>query len=182
MDQRTDLEARREDVLDRIVDICLSAGPVAEQTDKYFTNTSRIVRAKGDSEVTFAEFMRRRVVAALEPTIRIIKRLAPGTRIKRFFNEGDLVPSEMKMLEITGSMADLSEIETLVNRQILLYARGALTTELAEAIAERLQILHAYLPARPDLGPMRCLDHASLGAAFTAMLKQQSTWHRTRRG
>ena len=114
MDQRTDLEARREDVLDRIVDICLSAGPVAEQTDKYFTNTSRIVRAKSDSEVTFAVFMRRRVVAALEPTIRIIKRLAPGTRIKRFFNEGDLVPSEMKMLEITGSMADLSEIETLL--------------------------------------------------------------------
>jgi nicotinate phosphoribosyltransferase len=114
MDQRTDLSARREDVLDRIVDICLSAGPIAAQTDKYFTNTSRIVRAQGDSEVTFAVFMRRRVVAALEPTIRIINRLAPGTRIKRFFNEGDLVPSEMKMLEITGSMADLSEIETLL--------------------------------------------------------------------
>jgi nicotinate phosphoribosyltransferase len=114
MDQRTDLSARREDVLDRIVDICLSAGPIAAQTDKYFTNTSRIVRAQGDSEVTFAVFMRRRVVAALEPTIRIINRFAPGTRIKRFFNEGDLVPSEMKMLEITGSMADLSEIETLL--------------------------------------------------------------------
>ncbi|MGE3831910.1 MAG: hypothetical protein AB7F76_13020, partial [Parvibaculaceae bacterium] len=114
MDQRTDLNARRDDVLDRIVDICLSAGPIAAQTDKYFTNTSRIVRAHGDSEVTFAVFMRRRVVAALEPTIRIINRLAPGTRIKRFFNEGDLVPSEMKMLEITGSMADLSEIETLL--------------------------------------------------------------------
>jgi nicotinate phosphoribosyltransferase len=114
MDQRTDLNARREDVLDRIVDICLSAGPIAAQTDKYFTNTSRIVRAQGDSEVTFAVFMRRRVVAALEPTIRIINRLAPGTKIKRFFNEGDLVPSEKKMLEITGSMADLSEIETLL--------------------------------------------------------------------
>ena len=72
------------------------------------------MKEHGDAEVTFAVFMRRRVVAALEPTIRIINRLAPGTRIKRFFNEGDLVPSEMKMLEITGSMAKLSEIETLM--------------------------------------------------------------------
>jgi nicotinate phosphoribosyltransferase len=114
MDQRTPLMARRDEVLDRIVDICLSAGPIDAQTDKYFTNTSRIVKANGDAEVTFAVFMRRRVVAALEPTIRIINRLAPGTKVKRFFNEGDLVPSEMKMMEITGSMAKLSEIETLL--------------------------------------------------------------------
>jgi nicotinate phosphoribosyltransferase len=114
MDQRTSLSARRDEVLDRIVDICLSAGSIGAQTDKYFTNTSRIVKANGDSEVTFAVFMRRRVVAALEPTIRLISRLAPGTRVKRFFNEGDLVPSEMKMMEITGSMAKLSEIETLL--------------------------------------------------------------------
>jgi nicotinate phosphoribosyltransferase len=114
MDQRTPLMARRDEVLDRIVDICLSAGPIDAQTDKYFTNTSRIVKANRDAEVTFAVFMRRRVVAALEPTIRIINRLAPGTRVKRFFNEGDLVPSEMKMMEITGSMAKLSEIETLL--------------------------------------------------------------------
>jgi nicotinate phosphoribosyltransferase len=114
MDQRTSLAARRDEVLDRIVDICLSAGPIDAQTDKYFTNTSRIVKAHGDAEVTFAVFMRRRVVAALEPTIRLIDRLAPGTKVNRFFNEGDLVPSEMKMLEITGSMAKLSEIETLL--------------------------------------------------------------------
>jgi nicotinate phosphoribosyltransferase len=114
MDQRTPLTAKRDEVLDRIVDICLSAGPIASQTDKYFTNTSRIVKANGDSEVTFAVFMRRRVVAALEPTIRLINRLVPGTQVKRFFNEGDLVPSEMKMMEITGSMAKLSEIETLL--------------------------------------------------------------------
>jgi nicotinate phosphoribosyltransferase len=114
MDQRTPLSAKRDEVLDRIVDILLSAGSIESQTDKYFTNTSRIVKAQGDSEVTFAVFMRRRVVAALEPTIRLINRLVPGAKVKRFFNEGDLVPSEMKMMEITGSMAKLSEIETLL--------------------------------------------------------------------
>ena len=101
-------------ILDRLVDIALAAGPLPAQTDKYFTNTARIVEANGDAEVTFAVFMRRRVVAALEPTIRMIEKLAPGTRVKRFFAEGDLVPSEKKMLEITGSMAKLSEVETLL--------------------------------------------------------------------
>jgi nicotinate phosphoribosyltransferase len=64
--------------------------------------------------VTFAVFMRRRVVAALEPTIRLIKRFVPDARIRRFYEEGDVVPSESKMMEITGSMAKLSEIETLM--------------------------------------------------------------------
>ena len=114
MDQITPLTAKRDAILDRIVDICLSAGPIETQTDKYFTNTARIVKANGDSEVTFAVFMRRRVVAALEPTIRVIRRLVPSARVKRFFNEGDLVPSEMKLMEVTGSMARLSEIETLL--------------------------------------------------------------------
>ena len=86
MDQRA--PHTRDAVLDKIVDICLAAGPVDQQTDKYFTNTSRIVAANGDMEVTYAVFMRRRVVAALEPTIRLIKRLAPGTLVKRFFEEG----------------------------------------------------------------------------------------------
>ena len=114
MDQRTPIAERREAVLDKIVEMCLAAGPISIQTDKYFTNTAKIVKEHGDVEVTFALFMRRRVVAALEPAIRIVERLAPGSRIKRFFNEGDLVPSEVKMMEITGSMAKLSEIETLV--------------------------------------------------------------------
>lgn len=43
----------------------------------------------------------------------------------------------------------------MVNRQILLYVRGALSPALAEEIAERLQRLHEHLPERPDLGPMR---------------------------
>ena len=100
--------------LDRLVDIALAAGPLSAQTDKYFTNTARIVAANGDQEVTFAVFMRRRVIAALEPTIRMIERLAPGSRVKRFFAEGDIVPSEKKIMEITGSMARLSEVETLL--------------------------------------------------------------------
>ena len=114
MDKRAPLIPGHEAILDRLVATALSAGSIASQTDKDFTNTSRIVAAHGDSQVTFAVFMRRRVVAALEPTIRLIRHFVPDVRIRRFYEEGDVVPSESKMLEITGSMARLSEVETLL--------------------------------------------------------------------
>lgn len=114
MDQRQPLIPGHEAILDRLIATALGAGPIASQTDKYFTNTSRIVGAHGDSTVTFAVFMRRRVVAALEPTIRLIRHFVPDVKIRRYYEEGDVVPSESKMLEITGSMARLSEVETLL--------------------------------------------------------------------
>ena len=117
-DNGTPLIPGHEAILDRLIGIALSAGPVHAQTDKYFTNTSRIVAAQGDSEVTFAVFMRRRVVAALEPTIRLIRHFVADAKIKRFYEEGDIVPSESKMLEVTGSMARLSEVETLLLQKI----------------------------------------------------------------
>ena len=118
MDKPVPLLQGYEAILDKLIDMAWAAGPLASQTDKYFTNTSRIVAAHGDVDVTFAVFMRRRVVAALEPTIRMIKRLVPTARVKRFYEEGDIVPSESKMLEITGSMAQLSEVETLLLQKI----------------------------------------------------------------
>ena len=117
-DSLTNFTAQAGATLDKLADIALAAGPIAAQTDKYFTNTSRIVAAHGDAEVTFAVFMRRRVVAALEPTIRLVKRFVPEAKIRRFYEEGDIVPSESKMLEITGSMAKLSEIETLLLQKV----------------------------------------------------------------
>jgi nicotinate phosphoribosyltransferase len=118
MDQRAPLIPGAEAILDRLIGLALCAGPVQGQTDKYFTNTARIVAANGDSRVTFAVFMRRRVVAALEPAIRLIRHFVPDVEIRRFFAEGDIVPSESKMLEITGSMKKLSEIETLMLQKI----------------------------------------------------------------
>ncbi|MCA3573811.1 MAG: hypothetical protein IOC86_07820 [Aestuariivirga sp.] len=118
MDQRAPLIPGHEEILDRLISLALHAGPIEGQTDKYFTNTSRIVAANGDSRVTFAVFMRRRVVAALEPAIRLIRHFVPDVEIKRFFGEGEIVPSESKMLEITGSMQKLSEIETLMLQKI----------------------------------------------------------------
>jgi nicotinate phosphoribosyltransferase len=105
-------------VLDRLIDLVTAAGPLAAQTDKYFTNTARIVDAAGDTEVTFAVFMRRRVVAALEPAIKLARALVPGVKIRRLVEEGEVVPSERKLMEITGSMKALSEVETVLLQKI----------------------------------------------------------------
>lgn len=112
------LEPSHAAILDRLIDLITAAGPISGQTDKYFTNTSRIVAAHGDCQVTLAVFMRRRVVAALEPAIRLVSHFVPDAKVKRFVAEGEVVPSEHKLMEITGSMKALSEIETLLLQKI----------------------------------------------------------------
>ncbi len=114
MDTKPQKLTSRDAALDRLVDLTLCAGPVETITDKYFSNTRRVVEAAGDCEVTYAVFLRRRSIAALEPVIRLIARLVPSARVKRFFAEGDIVLSERKMFEVTGPMAQLSEVETLL--------------------------------------------------------------------
>jgi nicotinate phosphoribosyltransferase len=118
MDQMNPAARARDEALNRLVDLTLAAGAVSSQTDKYFSNTARIVQAHGDAQVTYALFMRRRVIAAFEPAIRLVQRLVPEASVKRFFSEGELVPSEMKMLEITGPMSRLSELETLFLQKV----------------------------------------------------------------
>jgi len=108
------LPVSQAQILDRLITLVDAAGPIAAQTDKYFTNTARIVASHGDAEVTFAVFMRRRVVAALEPVIRLVNHFVPDAKVTRFVSEGEVVPSEHKLIEITGSMKKLSEIETLL--------------------------------------------------------------------
>ena len=71
MDQTAPYKAKVAEILDSLADIALAAGPLSAQTDKYFTNTSRIVSENGDSRVTFAVFMRRRVVAALDQRLKL---------------------------------------------------------------------------------------------------------------
>jgi nicotinate phosphoribosyltransferase len=114
MDQKTSVAALRDGVIDRIVDTALSSGSISELTDKYFTNSRLVVEASGDTEVTYAIFLRRRSIAALEPVVRLIRRLVPEASIVRHFADGEIVPSERKMLDVTGPMSKLCEVETLL--------------------------------------------------------------------
>ena len=108
----------RSKVLDHMVEVALAAGPLSVVTDKYFSNTSAIVAGKKDAQVTYGVFLRRRAIAALEPAIRLIKTLVPQAEIKRFFAEGDKVPAQAKILEISGPMSKLSEVETVMLQKV----------------------------------------------------------------
>lgn len=128
MDQKTPIPANWDAALDRLVDLSLAAGPLAYQTDKYFSHTRRIVEAHGDQEVVYAFFLRQRAIAALEPTLRLLGRLVPEAQVTRFFEEGEIVPSEKKLLEIAGPFSKLSEAETLLLQKIGLPCLCAVNT------------------------------------------------------
>ncbi|MEM9205524.1 MAG: hypothetical protein AAGA88_04275 [Pseudomonadota bacterium] len=111
-------DAAAAQCLDKIVELVRAAGPVEHLTDKYFSHTRRIAEADDGGRVTYAIFMRRRVIAALEPVIRIVQSLVPDATVKRYFEEGDIVPSEKKLMEVEGPFAALSEVETLLLQKV----------------------------------------------------------------
>ncbi len=108
----------RDSAIDEIVDVAFAAGSLERITDKYFSHTRRVAISNGDCEVTYAIFLRRRVIAALEPAIRLVKRLVPEAEVTRFFEEGDIVPSETKLLNVKGPFSKLSEVETVVLQKV----------------------------------------------------------------
>ena len=108
----------RDKAIDEIVDVAFAAGALDRVTDKYFSHTRRVAISSGDCEVTYAVFLRRRVIAALEPAIRLVKRLVPEAEVTRFFEEGDRVPSETKMLHVKGPFSKLSEVETVLLQKV----------------------------------------------------------------
>ena len=94
MDQKSPLATSREASIEKVVDLCLAAGSLSEQSDKYFTHTSRIVAAQGEVEATFAIFMRRRVIAAFEPAVRLVQRLVPAAKIRLKIIQHQWISSE----------------------------------------------------------------------------------------
>ena len=97
MDQKASLSALRDAAIDRIVDIVMASGSVGELTDKYFTNTRLVVEANGDTEVTYAIFLRRRSISALEPVVRLIRYVFSTSWSS---NTGTLMPATSPMTEL----------------------------------------------------------------------------------
>lgn len=166
MDQAIATSDAREEALDRLVRLTLAAGPQAHLTDKYFSHTKRIVEANGDQEVVYAIFLRRRVIAALEPAIRLIRTLVPDARITPFFGEGEVVPSESKILEVAGSYAHLSEVETLLLQKVGLPCVCANNAyELCRAMPKAAFMdMHARHASGPEMNLLAAYG-ASVGSA-----------------
>ncbi|MDB2478743.1 nicotinate phosphoribosyltransferase [Alphaproteobacteria bacterium] len=91
-------------------------------TDTYFLRTKDIISAYGDTEVTYAIFMRRPVIAALDPAVswlvQIVKDRNGSVNIKRSFEEGSDVGAGEPMIYISGSMLLLVDLETALLQKI----------------------------------------------------------------
>lgn len=87
---------------------------LAQRTDKYFVRTKKVVDHHApNTEVTYAVFIRRDVLAALNPAINFIIEHYPQAKIERMFSEGEYVPSEKPLMYISGSFSKLVMLETL---------------------------------------------------------------------
>ena len=91
---------------------------LAARTDSYFLKSKAIVERFGDRQATYAVFMRRPVVSAPRLAIAFLEAVAAGrgTRfdIELSFPEGALVGAGEPILYVTGSLAHLVDLETVL--------------------------------------------------------------------
>ncbi|WP_244530820.1 hypothetical protein [Pseudoxanthobacter soli] len=112
---------------------------VALRTDAYFLKTRAVVAAHGDCRVTYAVFLRADCIAAVDRAIDLVTALYPQDcaiplEIRREVPEGTLLVSGRPIMTITGSMAALSPIETLLLQRVgfaCVSALNAFTMNLA---------------------------------------------------
>ncbi|MBL6454668.1 nicotinate phosphoribosyltransferase [Belnapia sp. T6] len=90
---------------------------IAGRTDVYFNRTRAIVEHFGDCQVTYAVFLRRPVVSAPRLMVEWLESVAQhrGTRfeIEVMHAEGTWVGAGDPILYLTGSFAQLADLETL---------------------------------------------------------------------
>jgi nicotinate phosphoribosyltransferase len=90
---------------------------VAQQTDVYFLRTQEIVRRFGDRAATYAIFLRRPVISTPKLMIDFIDAAAKARKTKidvqLNYPEGALVGAGEPLAYLTGSLAQLVDLETL---------------------------------------------------------------------
>ncbi|MCG8696110.1 MAG: hypothetical protein MI806_33250, partial [Minwuiales bacterium] len=90
---------------------------IARRTDQYFRKTKRIVEKFGDERVTYAIFMRRPVIFCPKLLVDWLELVAAerGTAfdIELRYAEGDWVGAGEPLIYLTGSLAQLVDLETL---------------------------------------------------------------------
>jgi nicotinate phosphoribosyltransferase len=86
-------------------------------TDAYFNHTRRVVQRFGDARVTYAVFLRRPVISAPRLVVEWLQKVAArrGTKfdVEVMHEEGAWVGAGDPILYLTGSFAQLADLETL---------------------------------------------------------------------
>lgn len=95
---------------------------VSAWTDKYFSRTHTIIERFGDTEVTYAFFLRRPVLSAtrlaIEWTQMQAKHRGMSICIETTHEEGAWVGAGEPLMYISGSFAFLAELETLILQKL----------------------------------------------------------------
>jgi len=95
---------------------------IAARTDSYFNRTRQVVARFGDKRVTYAVFLRRPVISAprlmLEWLASVAAERATSFDIEVMYPEGAWVGAGEPIVYITGSMAMLSDLETIALQKI----------------------------------------------------------------
>ena len=98
-------------------DLGPSADEQASLTDSYFNLTKDIVKANGDVTVTYAIFMRRPVTLAprlaTDWLLKMAKERGADVDIEWLHNEGAWVGAGEPLMNITGKMSILVDLETI---------------------------------------------------------------------
>jgi nicotinate phosphoribosyltransferase len=128
--------------------------PVVATTDAYFEATRRIVTAAGDARVRYGLFMRRPVLACLEPAVRYLQRWGgEDLRIVHRAPEGSPVPGQTALLVYEGALSRLVELETgLLQRTGVPCVAAANACEMVRALPSAAFIaMHARHCAGDDM-------------------------------
>ena len=95
---------------------------VAGRTDAYFSRTRRVVARYGDKRVTYAVFLRRPVISAPRLMVSWLREAAAARGseflIEVMYPEGNWVGAGEPLAYITGSLLQLSDLETLFLQKI----------------------------------------------------------------
>ncbi|MBO0710944.1 MAG: nicotinate phosphoribosyltransferase [Acetobacteraceae bacterium] len=98
------------------------AADIAARTDAYFNRTKEIVARFGDKRVTYAVFLRRPVISAPRLMLDWLGTVATARRIEietdLMHPEGAWVGAGEPIVYITGSLVELSDLETILLQKI----------------------------------------------------------------
>jgi nicotinate phosphoribosyltransferase len=133
---------------------------LAAQTDTYFLRSKAIVERFGDRQATYAVFMRRPVVSTPRLAIEFLESTAAerGTRfeIELLYPEGILVGAGQPILYVTGSLAQLIDLETVLLQKlgppsVAAYNAYAMCAELPKVAFLAMDARHCAGPAMAEM-------------------------------
>jgi len=94
------------------------AADIAARTDSYFNRTRTVVARFGDRTVTYALFLRRPVICAPRLMLQWLTKAAELRHaridVDLIYQEGDWIGAGEPIAYLTGSMAHLSDLETIL--------------------------------------------------------------------